>query len=82
MKANRSLRVGALGTAVAALVCFTPLVAGGLAFLGLAAWFPRIDSVFHLVFAVSLGIAIYGGYHILRRRSEPSETDAEIRDRV
>ncbi|MEE8556633.1 MAG: mercury transporter [Myxococcota bacterium] len=75
MRANRSLRVGATGTAVAALVCFTPLVAGGLGALGLAAWFPQIDSVFHLVFGVSLGIAIYGGYQILRRRNEPSEAD-------
>ncbi len=82
MRANRSLRVGALGTVVAALVCFTPLVAGGLGVLGLAAWFPQIDSAFHLVFGVSTGIAVYGGYHVVRSRREQSQTDAEIRDRV
>ena len=80
MKANRPLRVGALGTVIAALVCFTPLVVGGLGALGLAAWFPQIDAAFHLVFGVSLGIAVYGGYLLFRNRSKPSE--AEIRDRV
>ena len=75
MQANRSLRVGALGTVVAALVCFTPLVAGGLGALGLAAWFPQIDATFHVVFGVSLGIAVYGGYHLVRSRSEPSRAD-------
>ncbi len=75
MQANRSLRVGALGTVVAALVCFTPLVAGGLGALGLAAWFPQIDATFHVVFGVSLGIAVYGGYHLVRSRREPSKAD-------
>ncbi len=80
MQANRSLKIGALGTAVAALVCFTPLVAGGLGALGLAAWFPQIDSAFHLVFGVSIGIALYGGYHLVWGRSASSQADAEIRD--
>ncbi len=77
MRANRSLRVGALGTVVAALVCFTPLAAAGLGALGLAAWFPQIDAGFHLVFGISIGIAVYGGYHVVRSRREQSQTDAE-----
>ena len=82
MQGNRSLRVGALGTLFAVLVCFTPLVAGGLGALGLAAWFPQIDATFHVVLGVSVGLAAYGLYHLLRRRNERSEGDAEIRDRV
>ena len=82
MQANRSLRAGALGTVVAALVCFTPLAAAGLGALGLAAWFPQIDAVFHLVLGVSIGIALYGGYQFVRSRSKPSDADAVTRDRV
>ena len=78
MQSNRSLRVGATGIGVAALVCFTPLAAGALGALGLATWFPQIDAVFHLVFGVSIGIAIYGVYHVVRSRREPSEGDAKI----
>ncbi len=81
MLGNRSLRVGALGTGVAVLVCFTPLVAGGLGALGLAAWFPQIDATFHVVFGISVGIAAYGLYHVLRSRSGRSEADAKIPDR-
>jgi mercuric ion transport protein len=45
MNDRKLLGTGIIGSAIAALCCFTPLLAVGLAALGLAAWLAYADYV-------------------------------------
>ena len=65
MEQRNAIRVGTIGAVLAAMVCFTPLVVTILGVLGLSSWFGWIDSAFHIVLVLSVGLAIYGLY---RRR--------------
>lgn len=77
MKDKTSLRFGILGTAVALLVCFSPVVIAVLGVLGLASWFVWVDSVFHVVLLLSIGLIIFGLYRMWR--SQKGEAPATIR---
>lgn len=66
MKDRTSLRFGILGTAVGLLVCFSPVVITVLGLLGLASWFVWVDSVFHVVLLLSIGLIIFGLYRMWR----------------
>ena len=68
MKNRTSLRFGILGTAVAVLVCFSPVVITLLGILGLSSWFGWIDSVFHMVFLLSIGLIIFGLYRMWQHK--------------
>ncbi len=68
MKNRTSLRFGILGTAVALLVCFSPVVITLLGILGLSSWFGWIDSVFHVVFLLSIGLIIFGLYRMWQHK--------------
>ena len=70
MKQRNPLRVGAIGAVVATVVCFTPLVLALLGALGLSSWFGFVDSIFHVVFVLSVGLVVYGLYRALRGRRE------------
>ncbi len=70
MDDRKLLRIGIAGAVIAALCCFTPLLVGLLAVVGLSAATGDLDSVLLPALVVFLGITIYA---ILRRRSAGAE---------
>lgn len=59
MKKNRLLRVGIIGSAVAALCCFTPLLVVLLGAVGVSAVVGYLDYVLLPALAIFIGITIY-----------------------
>ena len=62
MTDKKLFRTGCTGTVVAALCCFTPVLAIGLGAIGLSAWLGWIDYVLFPVMFASLGIVAYSLY--------------------
>jgi mercuric ion transport protein len=58
------LRVGIGGSIVAALCCFTPILAVALGAIGLSAWLGWADYVLFPALALFLGLAGYGFYRV------------------
>ena len=68
MKDRKLLRVGLIGTAIAAICCFTPalvLLLGALGLSALVGWW--LDLILFPALAVFMAMAAYGFY--LRRRA-------------
>ena len=63
--------VGAVGAAVAALCCFTPLLVVLLGAVGLSAWIGWLDYVLLPAIAIFASVAIYGIVQNVRRRPMP-----------
>lgn len=61
------LRTGVVGTVVAAICCFTPLLVILLGVVGLSAWVGWLDFVLIPALVVFFGITIYA---LRRRRTE------------
>ena len=59
MNKSRLLRVGIIGSAVAALCCFTPLLVVLLGAVGLSAVVGYLDYVLLPSLAIFIGITIY-----------------------
>jgi len=61
MKKSTLLKTGIIGTAVAALCCFTPVLVILFGAVGLAAWVGHLDAVLMpaLVFFVALTVYAY-----------------------
>jgi mercuric ion transport protein len=59
-KAQRQLRIGILGSLVAALCCVTPMLAFLLILIGLAAFVPYLDYVLFPLMGLFLAIGFYG----------------------
>lgn len=53
---NKQMKTGIIGTAVAALCCFTPVLVIGLGAIGLSAWVGWLDYVLFPVMFASLGL--------------------------
>ncbi|MEQ9642769.1 MAG: mercury resistance system transport protein MerF [Alphaproteobacteria bacterium] len=72
MNDRKLFGIGAIGTVVAAICCFTPVLVILFAAVGLSAWLLWIDYVLWPLLAVSLAIAAFAGIRLLRRsgRSE------------
>ena len=70
MKEGKSFRIGVLGASLSALVCFTPLVVTALGLVGLSSWFTWVDSAFHGIFAICLGVAGFAAYRMWRTRKK------------
>lgn len=68
MKDRNVLKTGAIGAAVTALCCFTPLLVIVLGTVGLSAWLAWLDYVLLPALVVFLGMAIYGLIQMQRRR--------------
>lgn len=68
---RKVLRTGVVGSVVAAICCFTPVLVIGLGAVGLSAWLGWIDYVLFPALALFLGITGYGLY--LRRRRQALE---------
>lgn len=56
---DRLLKYGLIGTVVAALCCFTPLLVILLGAVGLSAWLGWLDLVLLPALAVFIGITLY-----------------------
>lgn len=67
MTNDRLLQVGIIGTVVAALCCFTPILAIALGAVGLSAALVWLDVVLVPVLLVFLGVT---GFASWRRRSQ------------
>lgn len=65
MKDRTILRTGIIGTAIAAVCCFTPFLVITLGLVGLSAWLGWLDYVLFPALAVFAAITLYGLY--LRR---------------
>lgn len=70
MKEKTALRTGILGSAIAAVCCFTPVLVVLLGTLGLSAWLVWLDYVLLPALAVFLGITVYGLVLYRRRGKE------------
>lgn len=62
MKEETSLRTGIIGTFIAALCCFTPLLVIGLGVVGLSAWVSGLDYVLFPVMFASMGLTAHALY--------------------
>ncbi|MBA5775590.1 mercury resistance system transport protein MerF [Stappia sp. F7233] len=60
MKDATFLRAGIVGSIVAAVCCFTPVLVILLGAVGLSAWLGWIDYVLFPVLAIFLGLIAYG----------------------
>jgi len=65
---GRALKVGLAGTVIAAVCCFTPLLAMILGAVGLSAWLGYADYVVWPALAVFVGLTAYA---VLRQRRAP-----------
>jgi len=59
MKKSTLLKTGIIGTAVAALCCFTPVLVILFGALGLAAWVGHLDAVLMPALIFFVGLTIY-----------------------
>ena len=64
---KKVLRTGIIGTVIAALCCFTPILVAVLGAVGLSAWLGWLDYVLFPALAVFIALTIYGLYR--RQRS-------------
>lgn len=60
MKDSTTVRTGVVGSAVAALCCFTPVLVLVLGAAGLSAWLGWTDYVLLPLLAMFLGLTVYG----------------------
>jgi mercuric ion transport protein len=74
MNDRRLLGVGAGGTVLAALCCFTPVLVVLLGVVGLSGWLGWLDYVLLPALAIFMGITIYALY---RRKKGRAQTSAD-----
>ena len=67
------LATGVIGTIVAALCCFTPLLVVVLAAVGLSAWLGWLDIVLLPALGVFLCLTVYALVRLARRRSRGAD---------
>ena len=59
MKKSTMLKTGIIGSAIAALCCFTPVLVVAFGALGLAAWVGHLDTVLMPALIFFLGLTLY-----------------------
>jgi len=59
MKKSTLLRTGVIGTILAALCCFTPLLVVLLGAVGLSAWVGHLDAVLLPALVIFIALTIY-----------------------
>ena len=59
MSADRLLSIGIVGTVLAALCCFTPILVIALGALGLSAWISGLDAVLLPALVIFILITVY-----------------------
>ena len=70
MKSESLLRTGIIGTVIAALCCFTPVLVVLLGVVGLSAAVGWLDYVLFPTLAVFIGITIYA---LIQRRNQSTQ---------
>ena len=75
MTNDKQLKTGIIGTVVAALCCFTPLLVVIFAGLGVSAWLGGADYVLFPALFGFMGLSAYALWR--RRRAGPGEGDKE-----
>ena len=69
MNNRKLLGIGIVGTVIAAICCFTPVLVILLGVVGLSAWLGWLDYVLFPALAVFIGITIYA---LVRRGKTPA----------
>jgi mercuric ion transport protein len=75
MNDKKLIWTGGIGTVIAAVCCFTPVLVVLLGVVGLSAWLGWIDYVLFPALATFLAILIYGIWR--RQRGGATHADAE-----
>ncbi len=70
MKDRTILRTGIVGSVIAAVCCFTPLLVVLLGAVGLSAWLGWLDYVLVPALAIFLAMTAYGLYRCRRNAGE------------
>jgi mercuric ion transport protein len=60
MKERTLVRAGIIGSVIAAICCFTPILVIGLGAVGLSAWLGWLDYVLLPALALFLGLTVWG----------------------
>ncbi|MGI9422846.1 MAG: mercury resistance system transport protein MerF [Hyphomicrobiaceae bacterium] len=69
MSADRLLSIGIVGTVVAAICCFTPLLVVLFGAVGLSAWVAGLDMILLPVLAIFIAITVFA---LWKRQRSPS----------
>ncbi len=67
MKDRNLLKTGIVGTAIAAICCFTPALVILLGAIGLAAWLAWLDFVLFPALAIFLGVTIFAAMRMAKK---------------
>jgi mercuric ion transport protein len=73
MNDRKLLATGVVGSAIAAICCFTPALVISLGVLGLSAWLARLDYVLLPALVAFLAIMIVGWVRLQRSKAAQSE---------
>lgn len=73
------LKTGIVGSVIAAVCCFTPVLVIALGAVGLAAWIGWLDFVLLPALAVFLGLTGYGLWRLQRAKSRLATGDISHR---
>ena len=71
MKDRTILRTGIVGSVIAVICCFTPVLVVALGVAGLSAWLGWLDYGLFPAMAIFLAMTAYGLYLRQRKRKEP-----------
>jgi len=80
MQDRKLMKIGGIGTAIAAVCCFTPLLAVISGALGLTAWLAKADYVLYPTLVLFTGITAYGYYRHRRAESCGAATPTRTGD--
>ncbi len=73
MDDKKLLKIGIVGTVIAALCCFTPILVVLLGVVGLSAALGWLDYVLFPSLAFLIGLTVYALYRRQRKQAEPLE---------
>jgi len=73
MKDKTILKTGIIGTAIAAICCFTPFLVIVLGVVGLSAWLDWLDNVLLPALGICILIVAYGFYRVRSNSGATSE---------
>jgi mercuric ion transport protein len=73
MKDRKLLRTGVVGSVIAALCCFTPILVVALGVVGLSAAVGWLDYVLFPALALFMGITVYALIRMQRRKAAKAE---------
>ncbi len=83
MNDRKLLRTGIIGTVIAAICCFTPVLVILLGAVGLSAWLGWLDYVLFPALAIFLGLTGYAFYRLKRKpaaQGDPGADAAEFKE--